>query len=252
MRFTFLVAAVLLSSAASWKMSSFRPKHAAAAFFVASTMQGGPACAANDAFSGAMQAMSSQTRRQQEASSAARSFDELSAGAKKRFALERCKDSSARKEGGYKSASECTSDVLGGNYATIVSGREEEVPLKYGSPSAPSFAPISTPAPSPSPSPAPAQAPAAVSTPSRTTPTPALKPATRTAPSPSGPAAPAKQRKKSQDLSGLSSAAQRRRALAGCKKADARKAAGYRSENSCTERVLKEGVDAMIEALEYL
>lgn len=254
MRAVVVLVLLSLTSAAGWSFSKLRPKHAASFVSIASALynpmlvQPPPAFAANDAFSGAMSAMGAQTRRQQEASSAARSFDELSAGAKKRFALDKCKDSAARKEGGYTSAAQCTSDVLGGNYATIVNGREEEPLLRYSStPTAPSFAPISTPSPSP--------APAATPTPSRAAaPAPSAPPA---APKPSAPSAPSKsklgaaQRKKTQDLSGLSSSAQRRRALAGCKKAELRKVAGYRSESSCTERVLKDDLQPMIEALEY-
>lgn len=58
-------------------------------------------------------------------------------------------------------------------------------------------------------------------------------------------------REKVQDLSDLSSAAKKRRAIAGCKKPDVRKYAGMGSESKCTERVMQGNLDTVIEALEY-
>ena len=51
-----------------------------------------------------------------------REFNSLPEGAKKRYALGLCKDSSARKAGGYDSSQECTEAVFQGNYKNIVEG----------------------------------------------------------------------------------------------------------------------------------
>lgn len=204
-----------------------------------------PAHAVNSAFSGAMSAMKSETKRQQEFGMSSKNFDELSAGAKKRFAVEKCKkDSSARKAAGYSSAAECTTAVLGGDYAPIVKGfREAEPRVKFNgntatveqlpavSQKAELKAMLGNTAP-----PAPAKLPAA--------------PAPAPAPTTTAPAA-KKQRQKTQDLSGLSDSSKRRRALAGCKDADLRRASGMASASACTERVLSDDFASMIEALEY-
>ena len=58
-------------------------------------------------------------------------------------------------------------------------------------------------------------------------------------------------RKKTNDLSGVSSAGLKRRALAACKKSDIRKQARMGTESGCTERVIKGNFDAIIEVLEY-
>jgi len=58
-------------------------------------------------------------------------------------------------------------------------------------------------------------------------------------------------REKKTDLSNISAAGKKRRALSACKKADTRKAAKMGSESLCTDRVLKGNYDALIEAMEY-
>lgn len=58
-------------------------------------------------------------------------------------------------------------------------------------------------------------------------------------------------REKKVDLSDLSLAGKKRRALSACKRGDTRKAAKMGSESLCTERVLKGNYDALIEAIEY-
>jgi hypothetical protein len=53
------------------------------------------------------------------------------------------------------------------------------------------------------------------------------------------------------DLSGLSSGAKKRKALAACKKPETRKFAKMGSESKCTEQVLQNEYDSLINALEY-
>jgi len=253
--FQLLLTAIFLGGAClAWKPVYFKSpslalqlKELTATVVISTTICGGtvgmyapPAHAVNSAFSGAMSAMKSETKRQQEFGMSAKNFDELSAGAKKRFAVEKCKkDSSARKAAGYSSAAECTTAVLGGDYAPIVKGfREAEPRVKFNgntatveqlpavSQKAELKAMLGNTAP-----PAPAKLPPA--------------PTTTTAP------AAKKQRQKTQDLSGLSDSSKRRRALAGCKDADLRRASGMASASACTERVLSGDIASMIEALEY-
>ena len=261
--------AVFLGICPAWKIPTFSGiKHVAAAATLSATVFGGtlgtcatPAHAANSALSGAMSAMKSETKRQQEFAMSAKSFDEMSASAKKRFALEKCKkDAIARKAAGYASAAECTTAVLGGNYATIVSGRDDEPRVKFSvSGNTATVAPPaerqtglstlggqgraelkamlgSTVPPAPDKAPA---APAAVATATKPSPTLAPVPTVK------------QQRERMQDLSGISQASKRRRALQGCKDVDLRRAAGMASATVCTERVLKDDFAQMIEALEY-
>lgn len=77
---------------------------------------------ATDAFAGAMNAMSLQ----REKTVVERSFDNLPEGAKKRKALALCKDSSALKSAGYNSGSQCSSDVIKGNYDSIMTGASNQ------------------------------------------------------------------------------------------------------------------------------
>lgn len=70
------------------------------------------------AFEGAMTAMT-MTR---EKTVVERDFEALPEGAKKRKALIACKDSTARSEAGYSSASQCSNAVLQGNYESIMKG----------------------------------------------------------------------------------------------------------------------------------
>lgn len=66
----------------------------------------------------------------------------------------------------------------------------------------------------------------------------------------SSPEAPKKKEKK-QDLSGLPLASKKRRAIAGCKRADLRKEAMMGSESKCTESVMSGNYGPMIDLLEY-
>lgn len=203
-----------------------------------------PAHAVNSAFSGAMSAMKSETKRQQEFAMSAKSFDEMSASAKKRYAITKCKeDASARKAAGYSSVAECTTAVLGGDYAPIVKGLTEKEPrVKFSGNTATVELPVESQK---------AELKAMLSNTAQPAP---AKLTSAPAPSPTKPSsAPAakKQREKTQDLSGLSDASKRRRALAGCKDADLRRASGMTSASTCTERVLSDDFEAMIEALEY-
>lgn len=58
-------------------------------------------------------------------------------------------------------------------------------------------------------------------------------------------------KEKKLDLSTLSTASKKRRALSACKRAETRKAAKMGSESLCTDRVLKGNFETLIEAMEY-
>lgn len=60
-----------------------------------------------------------------------------------------------------------------------------------------------------------------------------------------------KPNEKVQDFSDLSAGAKKRRALAACKKPSTRNFASAGSESKCTERVMSNDYDNIIEALEY-
>jgi hypothetical protein len=74
------------------------------------------AYAANDALTGAMNAMTAV----KEKSVVERDFASLPEGAKKRRAVLSCKDSSMRDLAGFKSAADCTNAVLQGDYSVAV------------------------------------------------------------------------------------------------------------------------------------
>ena len=217
-------------------------KWAAITLTSATVLQGGPvphllpAYAANDALVAAQRAMLDTKDKELRV----KSFDEMNAAGKKRYALSECKDSSRRKSAGYTSASECTAAVLGGDYASIVVGREAEPKVIFDNKE--NKASVFT---APKPAPAPASAPVRIQ---------ALASVSAPAPAPAAnrrdsAAAPA--RKKTNDLSGVSSAGRRRRALAACKKSDIRKQARMGTESGCTERVINGNFEAIIEVLEY-
>jgi hypothetical protein len=162
-----------------------------------------------------------------------KSFDELNPSAKKRFALDRCKERDALKQGGYKSTADCTAAVLSGDYTTIVGGREPEPRVVFDSsrddkasvrPASAEFVAAPPPKVAKSPVKPPAN-------------TPGNKGQTK--------------REKKTDLSDVSSAGLRRRALAACKKSSIRNEAKMGSESRCTERVLAGDVAPIIEVLEY-
>ena len=69
-----------------------------------------------DAFESATKAMTETRGKQSED----RDVSSLSPAAKKRRALLLCKESSSRKASGYDSASQCTNEVLSGNYDRIL------------------------------------------------------------------------------------------------------------------------------------
>ena len=219
-------------------------KWAAITLTSAAVLQGGPvphllpAYAANDALVAAQRAMLDTKDKELRV----KSFDEMNAAGKKRYALSECKDSSRRKSAGYTSASECTAAVLGGDYASIVVGREAEPKVIFDNKeNKASVFTAPKPAPAPASSPVRIQALASVSAPA-----PAPAPAANRRDSAAAPA-----RKKTNDLSGVSSAGRRRRALAACKKSDIRKQARMGTESGCTERVINGNFDAIIEVLEY-
>ena len=192
-----------------------------------------PAFAANDALAAATRAMTQTKEREVRV----RDFDQLPPAAKKRAALERCKDSSARRDGGFKSASECTAAVLSGDYSSIIGGRQPEPVVVFDSSRGNSATVRAAPTPAaPEPTAAPKQA-------STKEPVSAVR---KTSSVP-----PQQQRRKTQDLSGVSSAGLKRRALASCKKSDIRNEAKMGSESSCTERVMAGDYARIIEVLEY-
>lgn len=63
--------------------------------------------------------------------------------------------------------------------------------------------------------------------------------------------APVARKTKVQDLSDLSTAQKKRRAVAACKKSGTRQAAKAGSESKCVESVMRGDFDAVIEAIEY-
>jgi len=188
---------------------------------------------ANDALDGALKAMTTTKEKTLEE----RDFDSLPSAAKKRKAIEYCKDSSRRSNSDYKSASDCTSAVINGDFS-IVSGQtsKKSTPSSQISSSPISSSPIlSSPISSSSPILS-----SKSSTAIKLTPT-----VTQSVPKTSE-----KKLEKVQDLSDLSTASKKRRSLAACKKASTRKFAGMGSESKCTESVLSGNYDSLIEALE--
>ena len=189
---------------------------------------------ANDALDGALKAMTTTKEKNLEE----RDFDALPSAAKKRKAIEYCKDSSRRSNSDYKSASDCTSAVINGDFS-IVSGQtssKKSTPSSQISSSPISSSPISS---SPISSSSPILS-SKSSTAIKLTPT-----VTQSVPKTSE-----KKLEKVQDLSDLSTASKKRRSLAACKKASLRKFAGMGSESKCTESVLSGNYDSLIEALE--
>jgi len=171
-----------------------------------------------------------------------RAFDSLPPAAKQRKALSLCKESDARSAGGYKSVAECNTAVLGGDFATIVKGKDPEPPkYKYSTPStsqSPSVAAVSIEQP----------------TVSLKTKEVAVSISSPKASLPSSSSSTKKKEVKLEkvaDLSELSTAARKRRALAACKKSETRKFAKMGSESKCTEMVMKNDFSRIIEALEY-
>ena len=156
-----------------------------------------------------------------------KSFDELNPSAKKRYALERCKDQGARRSARYSSVSECNSAVLSGDYASIVGGRDQDPKIVYDSKRDDKAAVVKVGEQKSESSRQQAKAKPVVAVEKE------------------------KRRQKTQDLSGLSSAAIRRRAIAACKNSEIRKEAKMKSESFCTERVLNNDFAAIVEVLEY-
>ena len=148
---------------------------------------------ANDAFEGAMKAMTST----KEKSIEDREFDELPKASKKRKAIEYCKDSSRLKNSVFKSPSDCTAAVIEGDFS-IVTGS----PVRKASPP-----PTTTSTTSKS-----ASTLSSSGTVSRQTSTP--KAAAVAVP---------EKLEKVENLSDLSTASKKRRSLAACKKASTRK-----------------------------
>mmetsp|Transcript_25884 Transcript_25884/g.42673 ORF Transcript_25884/g.42673 Transcript_25884/m.42673 type:complete len:244 (-) Transcript_25884:544-1275(-) len=181
-----------------------------------------PAYAGNDALDGAISAMTAKTAEKPEDT---RAFDALPEGAKKRRALALCKEGDERKAAGYASAAACSQDVLDGNYAVATGAGRPAAPPKAAAPASPAAS-----------APSAAAAAAAGAGPQAA------------AASSSSPRAP---REKVLDLADLPPAAQKRRAAAGCKKAEVRKYARFGSEAACTSAVLDGSYLKVVEALEY-
>jgi hypothetical protein len=147
---------------------------------------------ANDAFEGAMKAMTST----KEKSFEDREFDELPKASKKRKAIEYCKDSTRLKNSVFKSPSDCTAAVIEGDFS-IVTGS----PVRKASPPTTTTTTSTTTSKSTLPS---------SSTVSRQTSSPKAD-------------AVAEKLEKVENLSDLSIASKKRRSLAACKKASTRK-----------------------------
>jgi hypothetical protein len=81
--------------------------------------------------------------------------------------------------------------------------------------------------------------------------TPAASLPKRTSAQTVAPVASSMKLEKVRDLSDLSSASKKRRALAACKKPEIRKFAKVGSESKCTENVMNGNFDPIIDALEY-
>lgn len=161
-----------------------------------------------DAFDGAARAMAYKKERTVQD----RAFDELPLAAKKRKALALCKDSTSRKAAGYYSGSECTNDVIVGNFRIVYKAPED---AKAATEEPAILKKIM------------AKSDVAEDTES-------TKPATKV-----------------NDFSDLSTAQKKRRALAACKKSDVRKYAKISSESKCSVLVNQGNFDSIIEALEY-
>jgi len=189
-----------------------------------------------DVFQAATRAMTSEDKKDK--AQRIKSFDELNPSAKKRYALDRCKDQGARRSARFASVSECNSAVLSGDYASIVGGRDQDPKIVYDSKQDDKAAVVKMVE----------QKSAKIVESSESS---------RQQASFAKPVKPVvavekeKRRQKTQDLSGLSSAAIRRRAIAACKNSDIRKEAGMKSESFCTERAMNNDYAAIVEVLEY-
>lgn len=152
------------------------------------------------------------------------SFDQLPTdGAKRRAALSYCKNDSLRSAARYSSTSECTQDVLNGNYAianppTVRSQSNAKESTTTTASSATTNGEAS------SKEDASSRVTAVASTP----------------------------RKKVVDLSDLNENQKKRRSLAACKNKDIRVAARMGTESKCTAAVMKGDYDSLIDALEYV
>lgn len=149
--------------------------------------------AVNDAFEGAMKAMTST----KEKSIEDREFDELPKASKKRKAIEYCKDSARLKNSVFKSPSDCTAAVIEGDFS-IVTGSA----VRKASP------------------------PTTTSTTTSKSTLPSSGAVSRQTSSPKADAV-AEKLEKVENLSDLSIASKKRRSLAACKKASTRKVHYY-------------------------
>ena len=213
------------SSSSSSSSSSFHTGKALTAFVVAAGLFAQkPANAAIPVLEAATRAMLETKEKETEKE---REFDSLPDGAKRRFALNLCKDSSARSAAGYSGAAACTEDVFKGNFKNIVEG----VPIEGAAPASKRAARESS-----SSSGGSSSASAKASSASASS---------RKVAKDDGPLT------KVNDLSDLTPAAKKRRSLAACKKSAVRAFAKVGSEDKCTKNVLAGDYDKIIEALEY-
>ena len=143
---------------------------------------------ANDAFEGAMKAMTSTKEKSVED----REFDELPKASKKRRAIEYCKESSRLKNSVFTTTSDCTAAVLEGDFS-IVTG-----------------SPVRKPSPTPT------------TTAKSSSTTSGTVPRQTSAPKAAAVAV-SEKLEKVENLSDLSTASKKRRSLAACKKASTRK-----------------------------
>jgi len=142
---------------------------------------------ANDALEGAMKAMTST----KEKSIEERAFDELPIAARKRRAIEYCKEKERLKNSVFKSASDCTAAVIEGDFSIVTASNARKAPSPTKSTTSKSASSSSRQTA------APKTAAAAIAVPEKL--------------------------EKVEDLSDLSSSSKKRRSLAACKKASTRK-----------------------------
>lgn len=256
---TIFIAAIAASTGYAWisapskrhsctrlNSSKVNFKHAFPVFIIATSavlFTPPNAFARIDALDGALKAMSDGSEKEQ---GKEREFSSLtSVASKKRYALNLCKDSSLYKTAGYSGASECSSDVLNGNFQTIVDvslGKESV---------APKMNPVETQKKTIEVKAMPVMSKSQLAA-AQAAKNPNLAATKESAAVPNRKKEViAAKKEKVQDLSDLSPAQKKRRAIAGCKNADTRKMAKMGSADKCTSRVMAGDLAPMIEALEY-
>jgi hypothetical protein len=290
---TFIILAVVgLALVSSWKLNriSLKRQVNAACLAVGLALTPGVALAENDAFSGALNAMT--TKSDNKFGEDQRDFASLPEGAKKRTAARLCKDKNALDSVGFKNTAECNQAVFNNDYAIVTGEAIKPLPQKAieASSSSPkqsgggffgggggsssdgdgppirkknaqrvdkplSAAQIKQKAKDEAFSKDPLflklEANSKISYGTSAAPEPETPKAATKSATPSPAAAAKPTGKKVEDLSGLGSGPLKRRALAACKDKKFRIAANLGSESKCTAEVVDGSYDKVIEAIEY-